>query len=388
MTKFLINVFIKDKNNIENQEVRGKYAMLSSITGIIVNILLSVFKIIIGAISNSMSIISDGLNNVSDAGSSIFTMVGFKMSQKKVDAEHPWGHGRMEYITALFVDILIILVGFELLQSSVDKIINPVMPEISNITIMLLIVAILAKLWLFVFYRKIAKKINSTAIKGTAYDSISDSISTLAVLISAFVTRFAGINIDGYVSFLVSIFILITGYKAIKEIIDILLGQKPDQEFVEKLEEFTKKYKEIEGIHDLMVHDYGPGRKIVSFHAEVPADSDILKAHDIIDQMEQDIFEEFGCITTIHMDPIVVDNEEINHMKEETEKIVKDINENFTIHDFRMTDGGERINLIFDLVIPAGEKIDVEQLVLEVRKEIHNRNEKYYAVIKVEHSYV
>ena len=388
MTKFLINVFIKDKNNIENQEVRGKYAMLSSITGIIVNILLSVFKIIIGAISNSMSIISDGLNNVSDAGSSIFTMVGFKMSQKKVDAEHPWGHGRMEYITALFVDILIILVGFELLQSSVDKIINPVMPEISNITIMLLIVAILAKLWLFVFYRKIAKKINSTAIKGTAYDSISDSISTLAVLISAFVTRFAGINIDGYVSFLVSIFILITGYKAIKEIIDILLGQKPDQEFVEKLEEFTKKYKEIEGIHDLMVHDYGPGRKIVSFHAEVPADSDILKAHDIIDQMEQDIFEEFGCITTIHMDPIVVDNEEINHMKEETEKIVKDINENFTIHDFRMTDGGERINLIFDLVIPAGEKIDVEQLVLEVRKKIHNRNEKYYAVIKVEHSYV
>ena len=388
MTKFLINVFIKDKNNIENQEVRGKYAMLSSITGIIVNILLSVFKIIIGAISNSMSIISDGLNNVSDAGSSIFTMVGFKMSQKKVDAEHPWGHGRMEYITALFVDILIILVGFELLQSSVDKIINPVMPEISNITIMLLIVAILAKLWLFVFYRKIAKKINSTAIKGTAYDSISDSISTLAVLISAFVTRFARINIDGYVSFLVSIFILITGYKAIKEIIDILLGQKPDQEFVEKLEEFTKKYKEIEGIHDLMVHDYGPGRKIVSFHAEVPADSDILKAHDIIDQMEQDIFEEFGCITTIHMDPIVVDNEEINHMKEETEKIVKDINKNFTIHDFRMTDGGERINLIFDLVIPAGEKIDVEQLVLEVRKKIHNRNEKYYAVIKVEHSYV
>lgn len=388
MTKFLINVFIKDKNNIENQEVRGKYAMLSSITGIIVNILLSVFKIIIGVLSNSMSIISDGLNNVSDAGSSIFTMVGFKMSQKKVDAEHPWGHGRMEYITALFVDILIILVGFELLQSSVDKIINPVMPEISNITIMLLIVAILAKLWLFVFYRKIAKKINSTAIKGTAYDSISDSISTLAVLISAFVTRFAGINIDGYVSFLVSIFILITGYKAIKEIIDILLGQKPDQEFVEKLEEFTKKYKEIEGIHDLMVHDYGPGRKIVSFHAEVPVDSDILKAHDIIDQMEQDIFEEFGCITTIHMDPIVVDNEEINHMKEETEKIVKDINKNFTIHDFRMTDGGERINLIFDLVIPAGEKIDVEQLVLEVRKKIHNRNEKYYAVIKVEHSYV
>lgn len=388
MTNFLIKLFIKDRDNVESQEVRGKYAMLSSITGIIVNILLSIFKIIIGVIANSMSIISDGLNNVSDAGSSIVTMIGFKMSQKKIDADHPWGHGRMEYITALFVDVLIILVGFELLQSSVEKIINPELPNISNITIILLVVAILAKLWLFIFYRKIAKKINSAAIKGTAYDSISDSVSTLAVLISAFVARFAGITIDGYVSLLVSFFILITGFKAIKEIIDILLGQKPDPEFVKEIEEFTKQYKEIKGIHDIMVHDYGPGRKIVSFHAEVPANANILKAHDVIDQMEQDIFSEFGCITTIHMDPIVVDDEEINNMRKETEEIVKNINVNFSIHDFRMTDGGERINLIFDLVIPAGEKIDVEQLVANVRKEIHNRNEKYYAVIKVEHSYV
>ena len=388
MTNFLIKIFVKDKDNVENQEVREKYAMLSSITGIIVNILLSIFKIIIGVIANSMSIISDGLNNVSDAGSSIVTMIGFKMSQKKVDADHPWGHGRMEYITALFVDILIILVGFELLQSSIEKIINPEVPSISNITIILLVVAILAKLWLFIFYRKIAKKINSAAIKGTAYDSISDSVSTLAVLISAFVARFAGITIDGYVSLLVSIFILITGFKAIKEIIDILLGQKPDPEFVKEIEKFTKQYKEINGIHDIMVHDYGPGRKIVSFHAEVPANANILKAHDVIDQMEQDIFAKFGCITTIHMDPIVVDDEEINNMRKETEEIVKNINEKFSIHDFRMTDGGERINLIFDLVIPAGEKIDVEQLVSAVRKEIHNRNEKYYAVIKVEHSYL
>ena len=388
MTKFLIKLFIKDKDNAQNQEVRGKYAMLSSITGIVVNVLLSIFKIIIGVIANSMSIISDGLNNVSDAGSSIVTMIGFKMSQKKVDSDHPWGHGRMEYITALFVDILIILVGFELLQSSVEKIIHPELPNISNITIILLVVAILAKLWLFLFYRKIAKKINSAAIKGTAYDSISDSVSTLAVLISAFVANFAGISIDGYVSLLVSIFILITGFKAIKEIIDVLLGQKPDPDFVKDIQEFTKKYEEINGIHDIMVHDYGPGRKIVSFHAEVPANANILKAHDVIDQMEQDIFEKFGCITTIHMDPIVVDDEEINAMRKETEEIVKNINNEFSIHDFRMTDGGERINLIFDLVIPAGEKIDVENLVNDVRKEIHNRNSKYYAVIKVEHSYV
>ena len=388
MTNFLIKLFIKDKENVEDNNVRGKYAMLSSITGIIVNILLSVFKLIIGIIANSMSIISDALNNVSDAGSSIITMIGFKMSQKKVDSDHPWGHGRMEYITALFVDILIILVGFELLQSSVDKIIHPELPNISNITIILLVVAIFAKLWLFLFYRKIAKKINSAAIKGTAYDSISDSISTLAVLISAIVARFAGISIDGYVSLLVSIFILITGIKAIKEIIYLLLGQKPDPEYVNAIEEFAKKYDTIEGIHDIMVHDYGPGRKIVSFHAEVPANSDICRAHDIIDQMEQDILQEFGCITTIHMDPIVVDNEEINKMKQDVEKIVKQINENYSIHDFRMTDGGERFNLIFDLVIPTDEKTDKDELIREIQRKLKEENEKYYAVIKVEHSYV
>lgn len=388
MTKFLIKLFIKDNDNTKNQEVRGKYAMLSSITGIVVNILLSVFKLIIGIFANSISIISDALNNVSDAGSSIVTMVGFKLSQKKVDADHPWGHGRMEYITGFFVDILILLVGFELLKSSVDKIIHPELPNINNITIILLVVAILAKLWLFVFYRKIAKTIDSAAIKGTAYDSISDSISTLAVLVSAFVAKFAGISIDGYVSLLVSMFILFTGYKAIKEIIDLLLGQKPDPEFVKQIEEFAMKYETIDGIHDIMVHDYGPGRKIVSFHAEVPANSDICRAHDIIDQMEQDIFENFGCITTVHMDPIVVDDEEINQMRSFVEDVVKEINEEFSIHDFRMTDGGERVNLIFDLVITSDKNINVEEIISKVQEEIHKKNKKYYAVIKAEYSFV
>ena len=388
MTKFLIKLFIKDKDNTKNQEVRGKYAMLSSITGIVVNILLSVFKLIIGIFANSISIISDALNNVSDAGSSIVTMVGFKLSQKKVDADHPWGHGRMEYITGFFVDILILLVGFELLKSSVDKIIHPELPTINNITIILLIVAILAKLWLFVFYRKIAKTIDSAAIKGTAYDSISDSISTLAVLVSAFVAKYARISIDGYVSLLVSLFILITGYKAIKEIIDLLLGQKPDPDFVKQIEEFAMKYETIEGIHDIMVHDYGPGRKIMSFHAEVPANSDICRAHDIIDQMEQDILEKFQCITTIHLDPIVVDDQEINQMKNFVEEVVKRINEEFSIHDFRMTDGGERINLIFDLVITSDKNINVEEIISRIQQEIHKKNEKYYAVIKAEYSFV
>ena len=388
MTGLLIKLFIKDKDNVQNVEVSEKYGMLSSITGIIVNILLSIFKLIIGMFANSMAIISDGLNNISDAGSSVVTMLGFKMSQKKVDADHPWGHGRMEYISAFIVDILIILVGFELLQSSIEKIINPELPNVNYITIILLVVAILVKLWLFLFYNKIAKTISSTAIKGNAYDSISDSVSTFAVLISTLIAKFVGISIDGYVSLLVSAFILVTGFKAIKEIIDILLGMKPDPEFVKEIEQFAIKYETIQGIHDIMVHDYGPGRKIVSFHAEVPADSNICRAHDIIDQMEQDIFEKFGCITTIHMDPIVVDNEEINEMRRETERIVKSINEKFSIHDFRMTDGGERINLIFDLVIPTDEKIDVNETIEKIQTELHNQNNKYHAVIKPEYSYI
>ena len=387
MTNLLIKLFIKDKDT-EKPETRAKYGMLSSITGIIVNILLSIVKLVIGIFANSISIISDALNNVTDAGSSIVTMIGFKVSQKKIDRDHPWGHGRMEYITAFIVDILIVLVGLELFRNSFDKIINPTVPDISIVTIVILTIAVLTKLWLFVFYNKIAKTIDSPAIKGNAYDSISDSISTFVVLLSAIVARNFGISIDGYASILVAIFILFTGFKALKETIDLLLGMKPDAEFVANLEEFAKKYKMISGIHDIMVHDYGPGRKIVSFHAEVPANCDICKAHDVIDQVEQDIYEEFNCITTIHMDPIVTDDEEINEMRKRTEEIVKEINPEFSIHDFRMTDGGDRMNLIFDLVIPAESKINHEELKNMVQQKIHNVNNKYYAVPKIENSYI
>lgn len=387
MTQLLIKLFIKDKN-VKDLEVRNKYAMLSSITGIILNILLSVFKLIIGLISNSISIISDAVNNITDAGSSVVTMIGFKMSQKKVDKNHPWGHGRMEYIAAFIVDILIILVGFELLRTSIEKILNPELPLISNVTLIILVASIVAKLWLFFFYKKIAKTIDSAAIKGNAYDSISDVISTTAVLISAVVARISQVSIDGYISLLVSIFILYTGAKAVKEIIDILLGSSPDPEFVKEIEEFVKNYDLVVGIHDMMIHDYGPGRKIISFHAEVPADINIGKAHDVIDKIEQDIFEKYNCITTIHMDPIVVDDEEINSMKKTTEEIVKSINQEFSIHDFRLTDGGERINLIFDLVLPREGEFDKEQIRKEVQEKIHKINNKYYAVITVEHSYV
>lgn len=387
MTNLLIKLFIKD-NDISNLETRGKYGVLSSATGIVVNILLSIVKLFIGIIANSISIISDALNNITDVGSSVVTMIGFKISQKKIDKDHPWGHGRMEYITAFIVDIIILMVGFELLKSSIDKIIHPELPAVNNVTIIILVIAVLTKLWLFLFYKKIAKTIDSNAIKGNAYDSISDSISTLVVLISAVVAKLCGISIDGYASLIVSVFILFTGYKAIKETVDLLLGMKPDPEFIRDIEEEAKKYDMISGIHDIMVHDYGPGRKIVSFHAEVPADGDICKVHDIIDQMEQDLFEKFNCITTIHMDPIVVDNKEINDMRDFTEKIVKELNSEFSIHDFRMTDGRKRVNLIFDLVVPRDKEYDKEEIIKNVQQKIHEKNKKYFAVIKVETSYI
>ncbi len=388
MTNLLIKLFVKDNENPKDENVRPKYAMLSSITGIVVNLFLSIFKLVIGIVTNSMSIISDALNNVTDTGSSIVTMIGFKLSQKEVDNEHPWGHGRMEYVTAFIVDILIILVGVELLQNSVDKIIHPVMPTVNGVVIFLLVVAILVKLWLFVFYSKIAKKIDSSAIKATAYDSISDCVSTFVVLFSSVISLIFGITIDGYVSILVAIFILITGVKALKETIDILLGSKPDKEFIDQISEFVKKYPMIAGIHDIMVHDYGPGRKIVSFHAEVPADANICEAHDIIDELEQDMLKEFKCITTIHMDPIVVNDEKINKARASVKKIVKEINENYSIHDFRMTDGGKRINLIFDLVIPRDDKIDKDILRKEIIEKIKKIDTKYYAVFTIEHLFV
>lgn len=388
MTDLLIKLFIKENKKQDDPKVRGEYATLASGTGITVNIFLSIVKLIVGLIANSISIVSDALNNITDIGSSLVTMIGFKLSQKSSDKDHPWGHGRMEYITGFIVDMLIILVGFELFKSSIDKIIHPELPNINTITIILLVVAIFAKLWLFLFYKKIAKIIDSAALKGAAYDSISDTISTTAVLASAIVARFAGVSIDGFVSLLVSIFILITGFKATKEMIDMLIGTAPDKEFVKDIYKFVERYKEIVGIHDIMVHDYGPGRKIVSFHAEVPADGNICEVHDIIDGIEQDMFKKFGCITTIHMDPIVVDDEEINNMKKTVERVVKGINENFSIHDFRMTNGGKRVNVIFDLVVPFDEKVDFKELEKEVKTKVHNLDNKYYAVINIENSYV
>ncbi len=388
MTDLLIKLFVKNKDDVQNQHVRSNYATLSGITGIIANFMLFVGKLTIGILSASVSIIADAFNNIGDAGSSVVTLVGYRLSGKHADKEHPLGHGRLEYITAFIVDVLIIFVGVELFKTSVEKIIEPGETAISTVTLVFLGVAIFVKLWLFLFYRKIAKRINSQAIKGASFDSISDVVATTLVMLSALLSRFADVNIDGYAGILVAAFIFYTGVKAAKETIDLLLGGSPDKEILKKISEFVKRYPDVIGIHDVMVHDYGPGRQIISFHAEVSAKSDFSYVHDVIDNIERDFQKEYGYLVTIHLDPIVVDDEKVSEMYGFVKATVKEVDENFSIHDFRMTYGGNHINLIFDLLIPVDSKYGDEEAANAVEEKIKSMRPECNCVIKAEHPYV
>ena len=388
MTKLLIKLFVKDSRNVSDPAVRQRYAMLAGVTGIVLNLLLFAGKLTTGILAASVAVIADAFNNVSDAGSSVITIIGFRLAGKHEDKEHPLGHGRLEYVSAFIVDMLIILVGAELLKSSVEKIISPSLPAVSTATIVLLVAAVLVKLWLFFFYRKIGNLIDSAAVKSTSIDSISDTVATSLVLISTLVARFANVGIDGWAGILVAGFILFTGIKAAKETIDLLLGTPPEPAFIQELKDFVKNYPEVVGVHDLMVHDYGPGRKIISFHAEVPSDSDINYAHDVIDCIERDMHEKFGCIVTIHLDPIVTGNKEVDEMRRLAEETAKEVDSSFTIHDFRMTSGGKHINLIFDLSIPTDCKIPDGEAAQKVAEKISEKNPDCHAVIHPEHPFV
>lgn len=388
MTNLLIKLFVKNREDVQNPKVRSNYATLSSITGIIANFLLFIGKLVIGILSASVAIIADAFNNIGDAGSSVVTLIGFRFSGKHADKEHPMGHGRYEYISAFIVDVLIIFVGVELFKSSIEKIIEPQATDISTVTLVFLGVAIAVKAWLFFFYRKIAKTINSSAIRGASFDSISDVVATTLVFISALLSKFANLNIDGYAGILVAAFIFYTGIKAAKETIDLLLGGTPDKEILKKISDFVKEYPEVIGIHDVMVHDYGPGRQIISFHAEVSAKSDFSYVHDVIDNIERDFQKKYGYIVTIHLDPIVVDDEKVNEMYDFVKATVKDVDESFSVHDFRMTYGGNHINLIFDLSIPVDTKMSDEDAAKAVEDKIKCLKPECNCVIKAEHPYV
>lgn len=384
--------FMPNKNAgvkpITDPKQRGRYASIASFTGIFLNILLFAGKLTIGLLAGSVAIIADAFNNISDAGSAVVTLIGFRLANKPVDKEHPLGHGRLEYVSGFIVDMLILLVGFELLTSSIDKIRNATLPTVNTITYCILGAAILVKLGLFFFYRYMGKKINSAALKASAFDSLCDCAATSLVLISAIVAQVWAVPIDGWAGILVAAFIMFTGVKAAKETVDLLLGSPPDKAFIDDIYAFSKNYKRIVGIHDVMVHDYGPGRQIVSFHAEVPSDEDINIAHEEVDQMERDMHEKFGCIVTIHLDPIVLNDPLVNEMHELAKQAAISVDESFSIHDFRMTIGETNINVIFDLLVPTDCKMCAEAAERAVVEKIQAEKPNVFCVIRVEHPFV
>ena len=388
LTNLLIRMFIKDKDNIKNQIVRKKYTMLAGLTGIFLNLLLFLMKFLTGLFSGSVAIIADGFNNLSDSASSVVAMLGFRMSGKHEDKKHPLGHGRYEYITAFIVDIIIVVVGVELFKASIEKIIFPKMPGITGVTLIVLGISVMLKLWMFFFYRKLGRKINSITLTAVGTDSLSDVFATGIVIISAIISKIWGFYIDGYAGLLVAGFIVFSGIKAAKDTVELLLGASPDPKLVEKIYDFIKGYPEVLDIHDLMVHDYGPGKQIFTFHAEVSSESDLLHAHDVIDGLERDMEREFGSIVTIHLDPIAVSDEEVDKMRKFIEDAVGEVDSTFTIHDFRMTTSENNVTVIFDLLIPSDSKFSDDVAKDKVTEKIADKNPDLRTVIKAEHPFI
>lgn len=385
MTGLLIKLFVKNGENVKDPKVRASYGNLGSLVGILCNLLLFVLKITIGYITGSISITADGLNNLSDMGSSIVTIVGFKLSTKPADSDHPFGHGRMEYMSAFIVCILILLVGFELLKSSVGALIeNTPAPKYSFWAIIILAVSIVIKFWMSIFNRKIGKKIDSEPLKASAQDSLNDCIATLAILVAAGVSHYFSLpfNLDAVMGIAVAVFILFSGVDAAKATINSILGTPPEKQLIKDIEEIIISYEQFVGIHDLIVHNYGPGRQFASVHVEVPQDIDIVKCHEQIDLCEKVIYEKLDVQLVIHMDPIDVNNETVNFAKSEMSKGIKIIDENLTLHDFRMTPECEtRTNLIFDVVIPSSCILSEKELELKICEIAKLINPTYCCVI-------
>lgn len=387
MIAFLAKIFIKEKN--DKIKIRQSYGMLCGVVGILLNILLFAGKFLAGTLSNSIAITADAFNNLSDAGSSFVTLVGFKLAGAKPDPEHPFGHGRIEYISGLVVAAAILLMAYELIRDSIGKILHPEDTEFSPLVLVILVVSILIKLYMSYYNSSIGKRIDSAAMRATALDSLSDTCATTVVLIAALVGHYTGLHIDGWCGSLVGLFILYAGVNAARETLNPLLGQAPEEEFVQQIDQIVMAHEEICGIHDLIVHDYGPGRQMISLHAEVPAEGNILEIHDVIDNAENELRAKLGCDATIHMDPIVTADEHISELKAATISIIKGIDEVITIHDFRVVTGPTHTNLIFDVMVPYKFYISDEELTLMIRSRVKERlGNSYYVVMKIDKAYV
>ena len=387
MTDFLIKRFIKDSENVSDRSVRESYGVLSGAVGIVLNIFLSALKFVLGIVSKSVSVMADAANNLSDAASSVVTLLGSKISSKPADEKHPYGHGRVEYISAFIVSCIIFIMGFELLISSVKKIVTPETAEFSAVTFAALLISIPVKLWMAYFNNKIAKKIKSLSAKAVVTDSLSDCITTFSVAVCLLISKFTGYNIDGFAGLLVSFLIIRAGFDIINDVISSLMGSMPDPALVSEIEETVLSHKGIVGVHDLMVHDYGPGRVICSIHAEVPAEQDITVSHDIIDNAEEQLMKKFGIMATIHLDPVETKNEKVLTLKKQVKEIVKDIDPEFSIHDFRIVRGNTHTNVLFDVVIPFDCKKTNAEISEKIKKCSYEISSDYYVIAKIEHKF-
>lgn len=388
MIKLLAKIFIKDYEKTEDLRVRESYGILAGAFGIFLNVLLFAVKLITGIISGLVSVTADAVNNLSDALSSVITLLGFRISSHSPDKEHPFGHGRIEYISAMLVSSATLVMGIEIISSSLKKISEKQTAETDTAVIIVLIISIAVKLYMFCFNRMLGKKIDSSALKAAAIDSLSDCISTSAVLISAILGKYTNLSLDGYAGIIVGIFIFYTGMQSLKDTADLLIGHAPDKKFIDDIKECVLSYSAVHGLHDLIVHDYGPGRKMVSLHAEVEADGNLRSIHEQIDTLENELYEKLRCYTTIHIDPIVTDDKEVLEMKRKVEEELKDIDTGLNMHDFRMVGGTAGTNVIFEVEVPYGVTVRDNEIADKLKSMISSCGDgRYFAVIKFDHEY-
>ncbi len=389
MITLLSKLFIKRNEEYADPAVRRAYGVLCGAVGIFLNVLLFIGKFIAGTLASSVSVTADAFNNLSDAGSSVVTLIGFRLAGAKPDPEHPYGHGRIEYISGLIVAMVIILMGAELMISSVERIIKPEPSEFSWLGVGILTASILVKAYMFFYNRRTAKKIDSVAMKATATDSLTDCIATGVALLTLFLSRFCDLHVDGWGGAIVSLFVLYSGFSAATETISPLLGQPPTKEIVDEIEAVVTAHEGVLGIHDLMVHDYGPGRMVMSLHAEVPAEGNVLDLHDMIDNIERELKERFKCDAVVHMDPVQDNDETVCRLKSETEQILNSVSPKLRLHDFRIVAGPTHTNLIFDVVVPFKFEKSFEEITSAVNDGLACiEGGQYFAVIDYDRDFV
>ncbi len=381
-------MFVKNSDDLTNPEVRSGYGNLSGAVGIFLNLCLFAAKLLAGIFSASVSVVADALNNLSDAGSSVVTFLGFKLACRPADKEHPFGHGRYEYVAGLGISVVILLMGIELIKSSVEKILNPdADTRITFASVCILFASVLIKLWMFFFNKSLAKKLGSSALRANSLDSLSDCIATSVVILGLVISFYTGVNIDGWLGIAVALFIIFTGISTFRDSLSPLLGRSPDPELVEQIKETVLNDEMIVGIHDLIIHDYGPGRLIISLHAEVPCDEDILKAHDAIDLVEKTLERKYNCLVTIHMDPIAVNDSYTNELKLSIAEKICSIDSSFSIHDFRVVKGDTHTNVLFDLVVPHKFRLDSASIKELAKHKIQELDPKLIPVMNIEKSF-